>query len=598
RAGVVEGVKIWMEEQAVGKMIDKKLIKSEKKKEEGEKDSLDLTQLSSSVLPIFCSDSGVVVYVAPLKALVRETVREWVTLSEVIGKDVVELSGDVTPDMRNVAKAGIIVTTPEKFDGLMRFWRHRELMQRVSCVVFDEIHLLDYERGPVIESMVVKLHQMNAWKEEKRKEHWELFHQKLKEPSAIVHDSPAASLHHAVRKHLFISENPLFYPLKCRNTRILALTTAIANAQELAKWLHVSERGLFNFHPFLRPVQLEKHIQGFPGRAYCPRMGSMNKSVYQALKKYAPRTNRPTIIFVTSRRQTRLTGQALAAYAATDEAPIYPITRPDGSVFSPSIRRTPDPSLLAEMDNISDEDCKNLLPYGILLHHAAMSDSDRRTVERLFLLRKCSVMVATSTLAWGVNLPAYCVIVKGCVYFDGPKGSYVDMKVTEIMQAVGRAGRPQFVEEEKRMGLPSAQKDPEAVAIVMCKSDMKDFYKTFLNEPFPVESSFHTKIPEHIISEISVGAIKTLFDVVSWLKNTFYYLRMCSQPSRYGLYADATEGEKEVWLCGVAATAILELVHCGCIDLSCDTDKSALVELARPIVSVCESDGVWPGFFS
>ncbi|GKT28049.1 Activating signal cointegrator 1 complex subunit 3, partial [Aduncisulcus paluster] len=63
RAGVVEGVKIWMEEQAVGKMIDKKLIKSEKKKEEGEKDSLDLTQLSSSVLPIFCSDSGVVVYV-------------------------------------------------------------------------------------------------------------------------------------------------------------------------------------------------------------------------------------------------------------------------------------------------------------------------------------------------------------------------------------------------------------------------------------------------------------------------------------------------------------------------------------------------------
>ncbi|GKT30198.1 hypothetical protein ADUPG1_005433, partial [Aduncisulcus paluster] len=57
-------------------------------------------------------------------------------------------------------------------------------------------------------------------------------------------------------------------------------------------------------------------------------------------------------------------------------------------------------------------------------------------------------------------------------------------------------------------------------------------------------------------------------------------------------------GEKEVWLCGVAATAILELVHCGCIDLSCDTDKSALVELARPIVSVCESDGGWPGFFS
>ncbi len=40
-------------------------------------------------------------------------------------------------------------------------------------------------------------------------------------------------------------------------------------------------RGLFNFRPSVRPVPLEVHIQGFPGRHYCPRMALMNKPIYQ-----------------------------------------------------------------------------------------------------------------------------------------------------------------------------------------------------------------------------------------------------------------------------------------------------------------------------
>lgn len=78
-------------------------------------------------------------------------------------------------------------------------------------------------------------------------------------------------------------------------------------------------QGLFNFKPAVRPVPLEAHIQGYPGKFYCPRMASMNKPSYAAIQNYSP--NKPILIFVSSRRQTRLTALDLIAFAASDMRP-------------------------------------------------------------------------------------------------------------------------------------------------------------------------------------------------------------------------------------------------------------------------------------
>lgn len=40
------------------------------------------------------------------------------------------------------------------------------------------------------------------------------------------------------------------------------------------------------------------------------------------------------------------------------------------------------------------------------------------------------VLIATSTLAWGVNFPAHLVIVKGTEYYDGKTHRYVDYPIT------------------------------------------------------------------------------------------------------------------------------------------------------------------------
>ncbi len=62
--------------------------------------------------------------------MVRERVIDWrVRLEGRLGRKVVELTGDVTPDMRAIMEADVIVTTPEKWDGVSRSWQTRSYVQ-------------------------------------------------------------------------------------------------------------------------------------------------------------------------------------------------------------------------------------------------------------------------------------------------------------------------------------------------------------------------------------------------------------------------------------------------------------------------------------
>ena len=73
-----------------------------------------------------CCPGGKAVYIAPLKALVRERIDDWkVRFEKKLGKRVVELTGDTSPDIRAIEKADVIVTTPEKWDGISRSWQNR-----------------------------------------------------------------------------------------------------------------------------------------------------------------------------------------------------------------------------------------------------------------------------------------------------------------------------------------------------------------------------------------------------------------------------------------------------------------------------------------
>lgn len=60
------------------------------------------------------------------------------------------------------------------------------------------------------------------------------------------------------------------------------------------------------------------------------------------------------------------------------------------------------------------------------------------------LLPSEQVLVSTATLAWGVNLPAHTVIIKGTQVYNPEKGAWGELSPLDVMQMFGRAGRPQY----------------------------------------------------------------------------------------------------------------------------------------------------------
>ena len=79
---------------------------------------------------------------------------------------------------------------------------------------------------------------------------------------------------------------------------------------------------------------------------------------------------------------------------------------------------------------------------GVAYHHAGISNEDRAAVEKAYLDGDVNVICCTSTLAVGVNLPCHLVIIKNTmVYGQTGASEYSDL---EVMQMLGRAGRPQF----------------------------------------------------------------------------------------------------------------------------------------------------------
>ncbi|XP_071902326.1 DExH-box ATP-dependent RNA helicase DExH14 isoform X2 [Coffea arabica] len=388
-----------------------------------------------------------VIYIAPLKAIVRERMNDWRKhLVTRLGKQMVEMTGDYTPDMMALLSADIIISTPEKWDGISRNWHSRNYVKKVGLMILDEIHLLGADRGPILEVIVSRMRYISSQTE--------------------------------------------------REVRFVGLSTALANAHNLADWLGVEENGLFNFKPSVRPVPLEVHIQGYPGKFYCPRMNSMNKPTYAAICTHSP--TKPVLIFVSSRRQTRLTALDLIQFAASDEHPRQFLAMPEES-------------LQMILSQVTDQNLRHTLQFGIGLHHAGLNDKDRSLVEELFANNK--------------------------------------------IQMMGRAGRPQY--------------DQHGKAVILVHEPKKSFYKKFLYEPFPVESSLREQLHDHINAEIVAGTICHKEDAMHYLTWTYLFRRLMVNPAYYGL-DDVEPGNVSSYLSSLVQSTFEDLEDSGCIKINED----------------------------
>ena len=164
-------------------------------------------------------------------------------------------------------------------------------------------------------------------------------------------------------------------------------------------WYHKSL--IDGFRPSFRPVPLEQQYIGITEKKAVKRFQLMNEIVYDKVVEHAGRNQ--ILVFVHSRKETGKTARAVRDMCL--EKDTLGLFMKDKNASTMVLRQ--------EAEQVKNSELKDLLPYGFAMHHAGMSRVDRTLVEDLFADRHIQVLVSTATLAWGVNLPAHTVIIKG-----------------------------------------------------------------------------------------------------------------------------------------------------------------------------------------
>lgn len=86
-----------------------------------------------------------------------------------------------------------------------------------------------------------------------------------------------------------------------------------------------------------------------------------------------------------------------------------------------------------------DNQITKLLKNGIAIHHADLPDVLRRAIEIDFRERQFQTIIATSTLAQGVNLPIRTVVIHSCRRYVDDES--IPISISDYWNIAGRAGR-------------------------------------------------------------------------------------------------------------------------------------------------------------
>ncbi|CAL1708451.1 unnamed protein product [Somion occarium] len=456
----------------------------------------------------FDLDAFKIIYVAPMKALVQEMVGNFSSRLGVFGVKVGELTGDAQMTKQQISETQIIVTTPEKWDVITRKSTDTSYTNLVRLIIVDEIHLLHDERGPVLESIVARTIR------------------RMEQTNEYV--------------------------------RLVGLSATLPNYQDVAAFLRVDPtKGLFYFDASFRPCPLQQQFVGVTEKKAIKRYQVMNEVCYEKVLDQAGKNQ--TLVFVHSRKETAKTAKFIRDMAI-DKETITQFVKPEGATRE---------ILLEEANNVKDPNLRDLLQFGFGIHHAGMSREDRGLVEELFADGHLQVLVCTATLAWGVNLPAHTVVIKGTQIYNPEKGRWVELSPQDVLQMLGRAGRPQY--------------DTYGEGIIITNHSELQYYLSLMNQQLPIESQFVAKLSDNLNAEIVLGTIRNRDEAVQWLGYTYLYVRMLKDPVLYSVGIDYLEGDPALVQkrADIVHTAAAMLEKCYLIKYERSTGRFQSTELGR-----------------
>lgn len=400
------------------------------------------------------------IYIVPLKALASEKHTELVELAKAVGLSVGLGIGEATGERRLIDECDILVCTSEKLDSLMRTRSDR--MANVSIVVADEFHLLnDSSRGPTLEINLTRLRHLRP------------------------------------------------------NAQIIALSATVGNAPDLAAWLDAAlitsdwrpvaleYSTLYDLH--LEPRKLQTNAES-EGELRVPRklIGPTSHPTWAVLNDVADQEGQ-VLIFVSTRRS------AVSEAKRLSERFRRRLVKEDPSRLD---RLTALATSLEGADQTTlGETLRTCVSGGVAFHHAGLTHGQRGAIESAFKQGDLVGIVATPTLAAGVNLPARRVLVRDVKRFDD--GASRPMPVMEVRQMLGRAGRPRY--------------DDFGEAWVLCKGTdgwevadrIADHYFHGPVEDVTSKLANEAALRIHVLSAVAAGRLEHRGDIEAFFSRTF-----------------------------------------------------------------------------
>ncbi|PSP69968.1 DEAD/DEAH box helicase [Halobacteriales archaeon QH_9_66_26] len=277
--------------------------------------------------------------------------------------------------------------------------------------------------------------------------------------------------------------------------RIVALSATMTNVGEIAAWLDAPPETTFDFGEEYRPVELESGVRTYAHgeNAFADKYRRLYRALDLAEEHI--RDDGQALVFVASRQDTVRAAEKARDELASRDVPIG--ARGDYDFHT-------------ETQVLENQTLRNSALDGVAFHHAGLSKSDKDHVEEWFREGKIQLLFSTSTLAWGVNLPARCVVIRDTKYHDPLEGE-VDMSSLDVLQMLGRAGRPGY--------------DDAGYAHVVCDASDAEKYRRLLRDGKAIESRLTADLDTHLNAEIAMGTIRDVGDVMDWLETTFAFVR-------------------------------------------------------------------------
>ena len=285
--------------------------------------------------------------------------------------------------------------------------------------------------------------------------------------------------------------------------RVVALSATMPNVEDVADWLDAPDACTFQFGDDYRPVPLHSSVETYATGDNA--FQNKYRRLYRALDLAQPHIEDggQSLVFVASRQDT-----VRAAEKARDVLAERDI----------EINARGDYDLHTDAQDLRNDTLRQSVVDGVAFHHAGLSRDDKDAVEAWFKQGKIQLLFSTSTLAWGVNLPARCVVIRDTKLHDPLEGE-VDMSPLDVLQMLGRAGRPGY--------------DDTGYAHVVSEGKDTETYRRLLRDGKEIESRLAAELDSHLNAEIALGTIRDLDDVMDWLQTTFYYVRAQSAPDQY-----------------------------------------------------------------